>query len=316
MRKRDEQGVALLLALLVLTLLVALILEFDAEARREYQEAAAFRDNVKATTLVRAGVQAARAALQLDVQKQKPSGETFDALTDVWATPLTNYPVGDGLLTAQIEDEAGKLNLNDLAPVGGDPNAKQAPVTRLKRLFEQLQLNPELVDAIVDWMDPDDTPEPSGAETGYYQTLRPAYRAANGPLETLADLRLVKGMTDDIVRKLSKYVTVVPLAGGSKVNINTADPIVLQALDPGITQAMAAEIVAGRPYKTPQDTERIASFEPIARVLRGTNVYDVKSTYFAVHMTITVNDVTKIAEAVLRRDETKGESSLEYLRIL
>jgi general secretion pathway protein K len=315
MQNRDERGVALLLALLVLTLLVALILEFDAEARREYQEAAAFRDNVKATTLVRAGVQAARAALQLDVQKQKQSGDSFDALTDVWATPLTNYQVGDGSLTAQIDDEAGKLNLNDLAASAGDPNAKQAPVKRIKRLFELLQFNPDVVDAVVDWVDPDDTPEPSGAETSYYQTLRPAYRAANGPLETLSDLRLVKGMTDDMIRKLSRYVTVFPREGGSKVNINTADPIVLQALDPGVTQAMASEIVAGRPYKTPQDTERVSSFEPIARVLRGTNVYDVKSSYFAIRMSIAMNDVTKIAEATLRRDESKGESTVEYLRI-
>ena len=35
MRRPDERGIALLLTLLVLTLLVALILEFDAEARRE-----------------------------------------------------------------------------------------------------------------------------------------------------------------------------------------------------------------------------------------------------------------------------------------
>ena len=46
------------LALLVLALLVALILEFDTEARREYRDAAAFRDNFKATVLTAAAVQA------------------------------------------------------------------------------------------------------------------------------------------------------------------------------------------------------------------------------------------------------------------
>ncbi|HEU4502802.1 MAG TPA: hypothetical protein VFR82_14205, partial [Nitrospira sp.] len=55
---QDERGVALLLALLVLALLVALILEFDTDARREYRDAAAFRDNFKATVLTRAAVQA------------------------------------------------------------------------------------------------------------------------------------------------------------------------------------------------------------------------------------------------------------------
>jgi general secretion pathway protein K len=56
---------ALLFVLLVLSLLVTLILGFDADARRELKEAAAFRDGFKATTLARAGVQAARATLRI-----------------------------------------------------------------------------------------------------------------------------------------------------------------------------------------------------------------------------------------------------------
>ena len=125
MQRSDERGIALLLTLLVLTILVALILEFDAEARREYRDAAAFRDNFKATVLARAAVQAARGTLQQDLLKDKLVGKFFDALTDVWALPIKDYAIGDGFLTAQIEDERGKLNLNDLAATGGDPSGKQ-----------------------------------------------------------------------------------------------------------------------------------------------------------------------------------------------
>ncbi len=159
MRRSDERGIALLLTLLVLTLLVALILEFDAESRREYRDAATFRDNFKATVLARAAVQAARGVLQQDFLKDKQTGQFFDAPTDVWALPIANYAIGDGLLTAQIEDERGKLNLNDLA-AGGDVNARKPRVQRVKRLFELLQINPDLVDAIVDWVDQDEVPEP------------------------------------------------------------------------------------------------------------------------------------------------------------
>ena len=63
MRRDDERGVALLLALLILVLLTALILEFDAESRQEYRDAAAFRDHFKARTLAQAAVQAARAEI-------------------------------------------------------------------------------------------------------------------------------------------------------------------------------------------------------------------------------------------------------------
>lgn len=314
MRKQNEQGVALLLALLVLTLLTALILEFDADARREYREAAAFRDQFKATTLTGAGVLAARAVLLQDAKIDKQAGQAFDALTDVWAMPITNYQIGDGLLTAQIEDERGKLNLNELASQS-DPIARTKKITRFKRFFELVQVNPDLVDAIVDWVDADEVPEPTGAESAYYQSLRPAYRAANTPLQTVSELYLIKGMTDDIVQRLLKYVTVYPAETDGKINLNTADPIVVQALDPRITQSMAMEIVQGRPYKTAQDLDRVSSFEAIAKELRLT-AYDVKSDFFSVRMAITVNEVTKSSLAVLQRNDANGDSSVIYLRML
>jgi general secretion pathway protein K len=314
MRKSDERGIALLLTLLVLTLLVALSLEFDAEARREYRDAAAFRDNFKATVLARAAVQAARGVLQQDFVKDKQTGEFFDAPTDLWALPITNYAIGDGLLTAQIEDERGKLNLNDLA-AGGDPIARNKKVLRVKRLFELLQINPDLVDAIVDWVDPDEKPEPAGAESLYYQTLRPSYRAANAPLQTLLELRLIKGMTPDIIAKLSKLVTVYPPDGQSKVNLNTADPLVIQALDPRITQGMAAEIVQARPFrKNIQELDRVSSFEDIGKQLR--DLYDIKSDLFLARMMVRVNEVTRNATVVLQRDQNTGTGTVLYYRVL
>src|SRR5262245_4215256 len=314
MPKSDERGIALLLTLLVLTILVALILEFDAEARREYRDAAAFRDNFKATVLARASVQAARGVLQQDILKEKQLGLSFDALTDIWALPLTNYVIGDGRLNAKIEDERGKFNLNDLA-ITGDEIKKGKKVQQAKRLFELLQINPDLVDAIVDWVDKDENPEPAGAESLYYQTLRPAYKAANFPLETLLELRLIKGMTPDIIDKLSKVVTVYPQEGQSLVNMNTADPLVIQALDPGITQGMAAAIVQARPFKNGKaDLDSVSSFQAIGAKIRDS--YDIKSDWFLARTTVTVNEVTKNATVVLRRDPTNGTSSVLYYLVL
>jgi len=312
---QDERGVALLLALLVLALLVALILEFDTDARREYRDAAAFRDNFKATVLTRAAVQAARAVLQQDHLRDRQTGQAYDGTTDLWAFPIEKYAIGDGLMTAQIEDERSKLNLNDLA-AGVDPNVKKTKMLRLKRLFNLLQINPDLVDAIADWVDADDIPEAAGAETVYYQSLRPSYRAANAPLQTLREIRLIKGMAPEIVDKLLRYVTVYPQEGESRVNLNTADFLVLQALDPRISQTMAGEIIQGRPFKTVQDLDRISSFAEIAKELRLLSLYDVKSNMFSAQMTLTVNETTKSGAVVLQRDEATGNSTVRYFRFL
>jgi len=316
MQKADERGIALLLALLVLTLLTALILEFDAEARREYREAAAFRDSYKADMLTRAAVKAARAVLMQDSLRERTTGEKFDALTDIWAMPIKNYQIGDGILTAQIEDEQGKLNLNDLAVNAGDELKQREKVRRVRRLFEVLQLNPTLVDALIDWMDQDDVPQPSGAESVYYQSQKPPYRAANGPLPALGELRLVKGFTPEIIDRIARYVTVYPMDGGGVVNLNTADPMVIQTLDPRITQSMAMEIVQGRPYKKTADLDRIGNFEEIGKTLRAATAYDVKSDYFSARLSLTINETTKSAFAILKRDATKGDSTVEYMRIL
>ncbi len=316
MRKADERGIALLLALLVLALLTAIVLEFDAEARREYREAAAFRDHVKSGTLMRAAVQAASAALQQDFLRDKRSGEQFDGPMDLWALPIKNYAIGDGLLSAQIQDERGKLNLNDLVASAGDPIQSKTRIDRIRRLFELLQINPDLVDALIDWLDQDDNPRPAGAESLHYQSLRPAYRAANGPLQAINDLRLIKGFTPDVIDRLSRYVTVYPIDGGAPVNINTAEPPVIQALDPDITPTMAMEIVQGRPYKTKEELNRIGSFVDIGAKLRASgSVYDVKSDYFSARLTITVNESVKNAFAVLHREPNKGRCTVKYLRV-
>lgn len=314
MKRNDERGVALILALLVVALLVALILEFDAEARRELKAAAAFRDGLKATTLGRAGVQAARAILQHDSRLERQTGQAFDGLTDLWATPITNYQLGDGIISAGIADERGKLNLNDLANLS-DPKIRQARIAKLKRLFELVQVDPRLVEAIADWVDADEVAEANGAESAYYQALRPPYKAANAPMQTLAELSIIKGFTEDSIQRLAPYVTVYPGNSDGWVNLNTADPLVIQALDPRISSGIAQSLVQARPFRTMQDADRVSGFEPLAKELRLAAAYQVRSDHFSVRISARVQDVTKVAKAVLRRFGSEGESEVIYFRV-
>lgn len=314
MKRSDERGVALLLALLVLTLLVAIILDFDAEARREFRDATVFRDGLKATTIARAGIQAARAVLRQDSLLEARTKLHYDGRGDLWMMPLTNFPLGDGIINAVIEDERGKLNLNLLGGIN-DPLAKRSAVLRFKRLFGLVQVDPRIVDAIVDWIDADEVPEADGAESSYYQTLRPPYRAANEPLQSLEELRLVRGVTQDMIDKLAPYVTVFPSQTDGRINLNTAHLLVLQALDLRISAAIAGEIIQGRPYKTMQDLDRVSGFEPIAKELRLTQAYDIKSQFFSIRGTVRVNEAVKSVLGVVKRDEAKGDTTLLFVQI-
>lgn len=58
-------------------------------------------------------------------------------------------------------------------------------------------MNEEIADAILDWIDEDDEPREFGAEIEYYSGL--GYGPKNGPLDTLEELLLVRGVTPDLL---------------------------------------------------------------------------------------------------------------------
>ena len=85
---------ALPLALFVLSILVTLILGFDADARRDLKEAAVFRDGYKADALTRSAIQTARATLHRDVVLNKQAGRSYYALKFFWCTRFRGNLIG------------------------------------------------------------------------------------------------------------------------------------------------------------------------------------------------------------------------------
>ncbi len=299
----DERGVALLLTLVVLVLLVALIVEFDYGTKVHLITAGNFRDETKAAYLAKSGITAARAVLKDDAINSKG----YDAPSEFWAQPLPSYPVGDGFVSIEITDEAGKIDLNRLA----DPLNAVRDDTRmmLQRLFVILDLDPNLVEAIKDWVDLDDDSEFNGAEDNYYAGLTPPYTTPHGPMNTISELLLIRGVTPQIYTKIRPYVTTVSVKtpqGNGMININTADLPVLQALDEDISPDFARRIRDGGPY------EKLADFFSVTDTVRVCNIASVcrrqigvASSYFSVKASAKVNDTEKIATALIWRQGKK-----------
>ena len=70
-----------------------------------------------------------------------------------------------------------------------------------------LGLDPGLADAIADWTDPDRMPRPGGAERDYYLGLRAPYLPADGPLGSVGELTLVRGVERAMLARLRPFVT-------------------------------------------------------------------------------------------------------------
>ena len=89
-----------------------------------------------------------------------------------------------------LEDEASKIDLNS------------ATANMLELLPN---MDPNVAAAIVDWRDSNDTTTTTplyggqGAESDTYESLDPAYEAKNAPFESVEELRMVYGVTDDLL---------------------------------------------------------------------------------------------------------------------
>lgn len=105
----------------------------------------------------------------------------------------------EGCVSLSITDESAKLPLNALLPQGPPQgNGQPQPNPEWKAIFEEFfdsfQISPDIVQAIVDWIDPDDNRFGSeGAESSDYAGLEKPYEAANKPLRSPGELRLIKG---------------------------------------------------------------------------------------------------------------------------
>ncbi len=322
-RARDGQrGLALVLTLLVMVLLVTAVLEFDRTTRTAMRAAGNFRDGMKAFHLATSGVAAAQAVLKDD---QTRTGGV-DSLDELWATPYPPYPVGDGTVALAIQDEGGKININALVSNANGKIPQDDYVNQqLRALFTLKGVDPDVVDAIADWVDWDDIPEARGAEGAYYRGLDRPYACKNAQIETLSELHLVKGVTDEVYRAISPYLTVYPVkpAGPNQINVNTADPIVLQALkvrrtanapyDAALSAEEVDRIVAARPFKTMLEFANGAGMsdtDPRRSLLQ--QQLDVKSSFFSIYSEGEVNGVKKAVIAVAERPR---DLALRYWRL-
>ena len=306
---------ALVLTLLILVLLVTAVLEFDRSTRTMVKAAGNFRDGMKAFHLATSGIAAAQALLKDDLVRH--GGR--DDLTELWATPLPPYPLGDGTVAAWIQDEGGKINVNALVTPSGTKPSVPLQIEQLKRLFRLKGLDSAPVDAIVDWLDRDEIEEPSGAESAYYERLDRPYRCRNGRMDTLAELHLVKGITDEVYRAISAYLTIY--TSDESINVNTADPVVLQTLPvPGQDGAVAfpldaeqvEKLVDARPFAAKGDLSKVPGMTP-AVVSQLLPRITVTSSWFSVYAEGEANGVKKGILAVV--DRSRGEPTLRYWRL-
>lgn len=200
-------------------------------------------------------------------------------------TPIRspNDTVDGYTIASTIYDAQGKFNINNLSD--------QQYHTNFTRLITSIDrdTNPDqaklITDAIIDWISPTST-HPELDE--YYLKLNPSYRAAHRLMASSTELRLVKGVTPQLFKKLATFVTALPRI--TPINVNNAEAPVLMSLSMTLSQDSAKAIVAvcrQNPFATP---ESFLAFEIVKNNPIDATKITVLSNYFLLETNVTLGN--------------------------
>jgi general secretion pathway protein K len=302
-RARSERGVALLATLLAIALVMLVVMDFTTSSALGYLSAANQANELRAGFLARSAVNVGLALLAQDSRADEESQQPYDALTDVWAQPFPPISVDGGTASLSIVDDARKLDINLLVnPSSGQVN--NGMVQRVAVLFNIIGVSPKIIPAIIDWLDPDSVESPGGAEADYYMRLLPPYQPRNGPMPTIGDLRMVRGVDDATFMRLRQFLTVMP---EQRVNANTAPPEVLACLEPELTSQprLVEEIVQARTLRPFQEVTDVANLPGMGTWATSRLLRDIttRSVYFTMNGAGSFAGARKFVSATFRRTD-------------
>ena len=164
--KTRERGVAVVLAMGVVALAAMAAAAIVVSQSTWARQVELTNDHIQAQAVLLAGSDWARAILADDRRVSN-----VDYLGEPWSLKLPPLPVENGELVGQIEDQQGKFNLNNIVSQG---KVNVVQLAHFRKLLAILGLPGELADALADWIDADNVPQPrDGAEDAYYLALNP-----------------------------------------------------------------------------------------------------------------------------------------------
>jgi len=215
----NKKGIVLIIVLGFLLLLTSAVFQFHQSCSLRTRNLRNTIDSVQAKYLSETGIFIGKEIIADD---KTPS---YDWIEEEWAKEKT-ITLSIGKIHILIEDETGKINLNDILKSGG-----LKEIT--KTLFTTVLGYPESTfNSFLDWVDEGKLGD---AEDMYYASLNPPYRSPNKNLLSLRELDLIKGFTEELLHGNEENGTLgllnfVTIHSDSKINVNTCSFVVLQAL--------------------------------------------------------------------------------------
>jgi general secretion pathway protein K len=304
---REQRGIAVVTAMLMVAMATLLAVELVWELSLDLRRTEALLTREQAAQLALGAEALASEALAKDFEDD-PNGT--DDLTETWATEQA-FPIDGGTVAGVVQDLQGRFNLNNLIDNRGRKD--EIAVEQFRRVVtlaiaetdDQGLRAENIVDAVVDWLDPDQQPELGGAEDGVYTALSPPYRTGNFWFTSTTELLAVDGVTGQLYAALQPHVAALPPGAAGeprRINVNTATPLVLQSLWRDVTPTIVEDWTANRdgaPYESVDEFMEGAQdvVDPAMRPY-----LDVGSSYFRLNVIVSIGSVRLAMYSLLERN--------------
>jgi len=307
--RQQQSGVALITAILLVAMATLLTtkLAWDYQISLRRTEAMLMQEQARFFAV---GAEA------VAISVLKEDEDVFDHAGDWWAQNIDPIPIGIdeivmGTMDGQLHDIQGRFNLNNLIPVRG-AGPDQSSKEQFGRLIENLKLDPNIVDAVIDWIDEDTVPLPNGAEDSVYTSLTPPYRPANNYFISVSELRAVANIDNESYETLLPHVTAIHpdwcgTAGGiTPININSASVEVIQSLHANIDRSQAEAWYTEPGEAGWEDMNKIPGWPAEYNSLPGTPA-TIKSNCFGLNVLVNVGSSVLSMYSLLDRSGSADE---------
>ena len=326
LKRNKDRGFILIAVLLIISVLVTIILEFNYESRMKLHLSDNFHNSSKALNYAEAGISIAIASLKQNTNIL--SNERFASLF----SGDVKVPIEAGYCIIRINDESSRININKLKTSDGEIVRRRVDqvlklIDLLNYQYQEQFVSYSLIPAIIDWTDFDDEVtylpfikrDNEGAERNHYMDLIDPYKCKNAPFETLNELLLVKGMTSEIfhgfagddvqkirpVDGIKQYLTIY---GDGKININEASPMVIVSLSDKISPSLAESIIEQRKIKrfaSVGQLQNVPGMTPqVYESVRELITVKPKERYYNVTVTGVAGQFIRKVQIVLRSDSS------------
>jgi len=302
--------VVLLAVLGALGMIYILVVQMSADVMftSRYYQKVLFKE--KAYYISRSAFTGLRGLFMLDNAK-------VDSLHDIWAQEIPPYDLADENVQVIVKVEDLERYVNPNIILSGT-NPKKENIQFFRRLLGNLQIEPDLTNALIDWIDRDQNRRiPMGADGLDYPRDMPS---KGRDLDSIEEIKLIKGIgkyySGKVIfgRAYPGLKDVLTVNSNGKININTAASEILLSLDDEMNSELVAEIIRRREAAPIEKLDELIDVAGMTHDLmyRIKKFATVKSNNFRAIITVESFDGNDSAELVVIFNRSNRRAKIKF----